>query len=252
MKPGVNYEIANDVARVTINNPEKRNAISFADLQALDAAFDAAAASGARALVLTGAGDRAFSGGVDLSDVGDTSEWDDNPLKLLSDKLEALPMPTIARVNGAVIGGAVELSLACDFRIGVDGAKIMVPAGRIGIHYEPAGLRRAMAALGVQTARRIYLLGETFTGSALADVGFLDRMVAPEGLDAAIEEMLASVRGGAPLAVNGMKTTFVELSRGALDEPAARARIRATWASEDMKEGLAAIQNRRPPQFKGR
>ena len=254
MEEGVNFERDGGVATVTINRPDKRNAMKMADLDALHRIMDEVEADNSiRVVVITGAGDRAFSGGVDLSDVGgDAAAWDDNPLRIVSDRLEALPCVTIARVNGAVIGGAVELSLACDFRIGVDTARIMVPAAKIGIHYEPAGLRRSVGVMGMQATRRVYLLCESLQAPELHRIGYLDRMVAADGLDQAVTEIAEAVAGGAPLSVNGMKRTLVELSRGDLDMTAARQRIRESWASEDMREGLAAIQEGRKPNFKGR
>lgn len=242
-----------DALWITIDNAEKRNALGMEDLAALSTALDEAAqAPGLRVLILTGAGDRVFSSGVDLSDIADPSDWSANPLSALCDRLEAFPRPTIARLNGKVRGGAFEVSLACDFRIGVTGMDAMVPAARIGIHYEASGLARAISRMGMQATRRVYLLGEAFGAEALASMGYLDRLVSPDGLDDAVDEMSARLRSGAPLAVDGMKATLSEMATGSLDRDAARARIRATWASGDMKEGLAAIRERRQAVFTGR
>jgi hypothetical protein len=117
--------------------------------------------------------------------------------------------------------------------------RAFVPPARLGIHYEPAGIRRAMERLGAQTARRMFLLGETYQAEALLAAGFLDRLVPAERLDAEAAEMAEALAGLAPLAVRGMKRTILELSRGALDEGAARARVAACFASADHAEGLA-------------
>ena len=254
MRVGVNFERDGAVATATINRPETRNALKMADLAALeDVLAEVEADRSIRALVLTGAGERAFSGGVDLSDVGGgAAAWEDNPLRRLCDRLEALPRVAIARVNGAVIGGAAELTFACDFRVGARGAKLMVPAARIGLHYETSGLRRAIQAVGAQAARRIYLLVETFDAAALDRCGYFDRLVEAGELDAAVAEIADAAAGGAPLAVDGMKRTIGELARGALDQAAARARVGESWASADMQEGLAAVRERRAPVFEGR
>lgn len=249
----IRSEQRGDALWLTIDNPEKRNALALADLTALSEALAAAAeAPGLRAVVLTGAGDRVFSGGVDLSDVTDARVWGDNPLSALCDRLEAFPRPTIARINGKVRGGATELTLACDFRIGAIGADVMVPAARIGIHYEPSGLRRAIARIGMQATRRMYLLAETFDAVALSELSYFDRLVGPSDLDATVEAMLEAIRAGAPLAVDGMKATLAEIGAGAFDPDAARARIERSWASDDMKEGLEAARARRKPNFTGR
>lgn len=254
MEEGIHFTREGAVATATINRPDKRNAMKMADLQALHDVMDKVEADKSiRVLIITGAGDRAFSAGVDLSDVGgDAADWDDNPLCNLCNRLEALARVTIARINGAVIGGAAELSLACDFRVGVDTAKIMVPAAKIGIHYEPEGLRRAMGVVGLQAAKRIYLLCETIQAEEMQRIGYFDRMVGAAALDDAVAEIAAAAANGAPLSVDGMKTSMVEMMRGDLDQDAARARIRASWASDDMKEGLAAVQAGRKADFKGR
>ena len=118
-----------------------------------------------RALVLTGRG-RSFCAGAALGDVGG-ADWTDNPLTRLCDALEAFPLPTVAGLNGGVYGGGVELALACDFRVGVTGMRAFVPPARLGIHYEPAGIARAIDRLGSQAARRLFLLAETFDAEAL-------------------------------------------------------------------------------------
>ncbi|MEM7522338.1 MAG: enoyl-CoA hydratase-related protein [Pseudomonadota bacterium] len=254
MTDGPRLSIDGDLATITLDRPEKRNALTMADLAGFAAALDkAAAAPDLRALVVTGAGDRAFSAGVDLSDVGGGAEsWAENPLTALCDRLEAFPRPTIARLNGPVVGGAAEISLSCDFRIGADHVSLLVPAARIGVHYETEGLRRAVAGLGLQGARRVYLLAEKLDAAALDALGYFDARVPAEALDDAVAAMAAQIRGGAPLAVDGMKRTLTELARGAPDAGAATARIRAAWASEDMAEGLAALREKRAPKFRGR
>jgi enoyl-CoA hydratase/carnithine racemase len=244
--------IDGDVATILINKPEKRNALTVADLALFSEHLKTAETADIRALIVTGAGDRAFSAGVDLSDVGQTESWGENPLMLLCNELEAFPRPTIALLNGAVMGGAVELSLSCDFRIAAEGIKLMAPPARIGIHYEPAGIARAAACLGWQLTKRIFLLAEPFTADQLAETDYIDRIAPRAELDAVVAKMVDDIRLAAPLAINGMKLTIVEMSRGRLDMAVARDRVNTSWASEDMKEGLAAVQQKRHPHFKGR
>ena len=130
--------------------------------------------------------------------------------------------------------------------------RAFAPPARLGIHYEPAGIARAIDRNGSQAARRMFLLGETIYADALLAMGFLDHLVAPEALAARTAEMAETVAGLAPLAVRGMKRTIVELTQGRLDAGAARARIAACFASDDHAEGLAAQRKRRTPRFTGR
>jgi enoyl-CoA hydratase/carnithine racemase len=239
------------VARLVLDRPEAHNALdrpAIAELLAL--LEDWAGRADLRALVLTGRG-KSFCAGVALGDVAG-ADWTDNPLTRLCDALEAFPLPTVAALNGGVYGGGVELALACDFRVGVTGMRAFVPPARLGIHYEPAGIARAIDRLGSQAARRLFLLAESFDAEALLALGFLDQLVAPEALDARVGEIAATLAGLAPLAVQGMKRTIVELGRGRLDEAAARARVAACFASADHAEGLAAQREKRPPRFTGR
>jgi enoyl-CoA hydratase/carnithine racemase len=244
--------IAPPRATITLNRPAKRNALEVEDLSAFAAALARVhGTDGVRVLVVTGAGDRAFCSGVALGDVA-TRDWSDNPLTALCDGLEQFPLPTICALNGGVWGGGAEIALACDFRIGVEGMSCFVPPARLGIHYEPAGIARAMRVLGTQATRRLFLAVETFDAAQLLAAGFVDRLVAPGALAAETDALADRLAALAPLAVGGMKRTIVELAAGRLDEAAARARVAEAWASEDVAEGLAAMREKRAPSFRGR
>jgi len=242
---------ADDVATITFNRPDKGNAIGLAALDEAGRMLSDLATSSIRALVITGAGDRVFSAGMDLSDVSVPGAWDENPLTAFCEQLQCFPRPTIARINGAVIGGATEVALSCDLRVGVDTTRLRVPAIDLGVHYEHAGLARAIAQLGVAATRRIYMLGDKLDAAAMAEIGFLDCIVPVADLDSTIAGILDQIRAGAPLAVDGVKQSIVELMNGA-DGSAASARIAAAWKSDDLQEGLAAVRDKRKPIFKGR
>lgn len=239
------------VARITLDNPAAHNALDQAAMRAITACLgDWAARDELRVLVLTGRG-RSFCAGAALGDVAG-ADWSVNPLTALCDAVEAFPVPVVAGLNGGVYGGGMELALACDLRVGVAGMRAFAPPARLGIHYEPAGIARAIDRLGAQTARRIFLFAETFEAEALLRLGFVDELVAPEALEARVEAIAQGVTGLAPLAVRGMKRTIRELVRGELDAAAARDRIRAAFASEDHAEGLRAQREKRAPVFTGR
>jgi enoyl-CoA hydratase/carnithine racemase len=238
------------IGRITLDAPAAHNALDQAAMRRLTTLLDDWATRDLRAVVLTGRG-RSFCAGAALGDVG-AVDWSENPLTRLCDRLEDFPAVTIAALNGGVYGGGVELALACDFRVGVTGMRAFVPPARLGIHYEPAGIRRAIDRLGSQTTRRMFLLAETFGDEALLAAGFLDHLVEPEALEAKALGIAETAAALAPLAVQGMKRTIVELSRGTLDTGAARERIAACFASTDHAEGLAAQREKRPPVFRGR
>ena len=238
-----------DIGYLTLNRPAAHNALTRDAMAEIVAQLNNWRGTGLRAIILTGSG-KSFCAGASLDDVA-SSDWVENPLTAVCDAIEDFPAPVIAALNGGAYGGGVELALAADFRIGVAGMRACVPPAKLGIHYPPAGIARAIARLGSQTARRMFLLAESFDDSALLATGFLDALVAPEGLAERSAVMAEQIAGLAPLAVQGMKRTIVELERGTLDEAAARERIVAAFASQDHAEGLAAQRAKRKPIFTG-
>lgn len=236
------------VTRITLNAPERHNALDRAGIAALIRALDTLQQD-TRAVILTGTG-KSFCAGAALGDVAG-SDWTENPLTTLCDRLEGLPQPTICALNGGAYGGGVELAAACDFRLGVGTMRAFVPPAELGIHYPPRGLARAERLLGLQVTRRLFLLAERFDAIALAAVGFLDRVTPPDDLDTAATALAQNLCALAPLAVQGMKQSLHEIGRGQTDTPAARARIAACFASADHAEGLAAQKAKRPPRFTG-
>ncbi|MDP1900996.1 MAG: enoyl-CoA hydratase/isomerase family protein [Rubrivivax sp.] len=241
-------------ATLTLNRPRHRNRLHREDLFALQAHFSKLAAMpDLRVLVLTGAG-RVFCAGFNLDELeqADAASADPRLFEHMVDALEALPVPTIARLNGSVFGGATDLALACDFRVGVQGMALRMPAARLGLHYYPGGLQRYVARLGLSAAKRLFLLAESVPGDELLRIGYLDALAAPEALDGAVEALAASLLAGAPLALQGMKLSLNEIARGEIDLSRLREREARCAQSHDLREGLAAFSQRRAPRFGGR
>ena len=203
-----------------------------------------------RVLVVTGAGTKTFSSGFDVGDIART-DWRSNPLEKVIDRVEDLAVPTVCALNGDVFGGATDLALACDFRIGVAGMRLAVPAAMLGVHYYLSGLRRFVERLGPDTAKRIFLAGDELGGEELMAVGYLDRLVAPADLDSAVEALAARLAAAAPLAIRGMKRAINRMARGALDRAAAEQAVLACFESADAVEGATAFAAKRRPRFSG-
>lgn len=241
------------VATLTLNRPDKHNAL---DVTAMGAVADAIAGLAddpdLRVLVVTGAGDRTFCAGADLSNVGGDYPWSKDPLSRLCNSLEDFPRPTLCALNGSVYGGGTDIAMACDFRLGQTGQRMFIPPARFGIHYQISGLRRAVERIGLSAAKRLYLGGETFDDQEMLRVGFLDHLIAPEDFDARVQAYVAEVAGMAPLAVKGMKYVLNALARGDLDENRAREGVLACIRSEDLREGQAAIAGKRKPIYQGK
>jgi enoyl-CoA hydratase/carnithine racemase len=239
------------VATLTMNRPDRHNALGLRELAELAARLrEVDADTDTRVLILTGAGDRTFCAGFDLGQIGDAN-WDDHPFDRAMRAVESVRVPTVCALNGSVYGGGVELALACDFRIGVVGARVHLPAAELGVHYSLAGMRRIVSRLGLNTAKRLLLAAEPVSGDDLVRLGFVDRLVAPESLGAVARERADRIAGLAPLAVTGMKRALNGLAADAVDAAATDAAIRACFASADAAEGVAARRARRAPRFQG-
>jgi enoyl-CoA hydratase/carnithine racemase len=250
-------------ATIRLNRPKHVNRIEPDDLAALEAHLEGVEADRTiRVLVLTGTG-RAFSSGYHLGDLGAriaaatpheaAADRDEaSPFELFTNQLENLRVPTICALNGPVYGGATDLALACDFRIGVSGMEMFMPAARLGLHYYPSGLRRYVSRLGLAAAKKLFLTAARIDADEMLRIGYLDQLVAAEQLESAVTALADALAAQAPLAVAGMKRALNEIARTEFDEKAARARHRASLASEDVKEGQAAFREKRAPQFTGR
>jgi enoyl-CoA hydratase len=246
-----------DGARATIrlNRPKHLNRLQADDLDALLKLFDRIEADPAiRVLVLTGTG-RAFSAGYDLNSVAEraTSAREEqsagSAFEIVVNRLEDLGVPTICRLNGGVYGGSTDLALACDFRIGVDTAEMFMPAARLGLHYYKGGIKRYVSRLGVDNAKRLFLTAERISAPEMLRIGYLTAMVPADAFDEEVDRLAALLAGNAPVAMAGMKRTINEFARGRLDEEAADRRHRDSMRGAEIKEGIRAFAEKRPPKF---
>src|SRR5450631_2794927 len=245
-----------DGARATIrlNRPKHLNRLQPDDLEMLLKLFDRIEADPAiRVLVLTGTG-RAFSAGYDLGSIAERAaaaqeQTAGSAFETVVNRLEDLAVPTICRLNGGVYGGATDLALACDFRVGVDNCEMFMPAARLGLHYYTSGIRRYVSRLGVDHAKRLFLTAEKLGAAEMLRIGYLTAMVPAEALDEEVDRLVAVLAGNAPVAMRGMKRAINEFARGALDEAAAERRARDSMRSAEIKEGITAFSQKRPPKF---
>src|SRR6478609_8776195 len=248
-------EISGARATIRLNRPKQRNKVESSDLGDLVKLFDRIEADPAiRVLVLTGTG-RAFSAGYDLNSVADraTSATAQpsagSAFEAVVDRLEDLGVPTICRLNGGVYGGSTDLALACDFRIGVDTAEMFMPAARLGLHYYNSGIGRYVSRLGADNARKLFLTAQKISAPEMLRIGYLTAMVPLAALDEEVDRLATLLAGNAPVAMRGMKRTINEIARGKLDEAAADQRARDSMRGDEIKEGVRAFAEKRPPKF---
>ena len=226
------------------------NRLEVADLQTLREQLDEINRNDAvRVLVLQAEGKHFCSG----FNIGAVPGVDAGALfEQLANDWEAARPITIAAIHGGVYGGATDLALACDFRLGVPSCEMFVPAVRLGLHFYRGGLERYVTRLGLGWAKRVLLAGETLKADAMLESGFLDQLLpdAP-ALDANVEKLLTQLQAMAPLALLGMKKHLNAIARGSLDVPALEADLARSRDSKDLAEGVAAWSARREPRFTG-
>ncbi|HSJ72783.1 MAG TPA: enoyl-CoA hydratase-related protein [Miltoncostaeaceae bacterium] len=240
-----------------MSNPGRANALDEAILDALASLLHSPPPA-ARAVLLGGDGNRHFSAGLDVGGGGDPVERIRAGERRLGAAVAAVadcPLPVIGVVNGAAAGGALELAIACDWRIAGRGARLAMPATRFGVVYTADGLRRFVAAMGPARVRRMFLTGAPIDADEALAVGLVDQVVEPAELWGAAREAVNEISAGAPLAVAGTRAVVRALSDGSppadVEETARRWRERA-YASDDIREGQAAFREKRPPDFSGR
>jgi enoyl-CoA hydratase len=241
-------------ATIRLNRPKHLNRLQADDLDVLKKLFDGIEADPAiRVLVLTGTG-RAFSSGYDLGSITERAataqeQTAGSAFEVMVNRLEDLALPTICRLNGGVYGGSTDLALACDFRIGVDSCEMFMPAARLGLHYYKSGIQRYVSRLGLDNAKRLFLTAERIGAAEMLRIGYLTAMVPAEALDEEVDKLATVLAGNAPIAMRGMKRAINEFARGKLDEQSADQRHRDSMRSAEIKEGIKAFAEKRPPRF---
>lgn len=250
-------EIAQDRAIIRLNRPRHRNRIERADVDVFrDLLASVERNIDIRVLVLTGTGST-FCAGYDLgalkAEAADTVATEPGPdlFERMVDELEELRIPTVCALNGGVYGGATDLALACDFRIGVEGMELGMPASRLGVHYYLSGMRRYVTRLGLGPAKRLFLTGMPMGAQELLKIGYLDEIVRADELVARVDAFSALLASRAPLAVRGMKRALNAIARGNPDPAGVEADVLRCMRSTDLVEGLAAWKEKRAPTFRG-
>lgn len=251
MTTTISYESRGHVGTLTLNNPDKHNSLGRQEFELIHAALATVASEpDTRVLVLTGAGRKTFCAGASLVEMksGAISGED---YQAMTDAFAALSIPTICAVNGDVFGGGVELALSCDFRIGMEGITMRVPAASIGLCYPPRGIERFVEKLGVTMAKRVLVAAETFTADEMFQAGLLDHLVMPTQLDETVAGYAGRLAGLAPLAVTAMKAIIQQVGKPGVNQDEIARLSQRCAESADLEEGFAAIAEKRQPLFRG-
>lgn len=252
-------EYRGSIAYVTLNRPDVRNALSRdVNLQLQELAESFEERRDLTAVVITGAGDKAFCAGADLKERRGVAAGDTGPyINAIASAINGwgeIRKPTICAMNGSAYGGGLELALACDFRIIVEGAELGLTEVRLGIMPGAGGTQRLPRLVGEARAKEMILLGRRVSSARAFEIGLVNQVVPRGQLNAAVDAILAELAGCAPLSVLSAKAA-IERGYGVPMSAAIdieREHYDVTLFSEDRDEGLAAFAAGRPPQYRGR
>ena len=254
-------ERSDGIGRLIFNQPQKHNAISFDMWQGISHAMgEFAADDSVRVVILSGAGEKAFSAGADISQFAEkrasrdgVDEYDRAALKAHED-LTHIDKPTIAMIKGYCIGGGAGVALCCDLRIASEDARFAIPAAKLGLAYGWDDVYPLVQLVGASFAKEILFTGRQFSAEEALNMGLVNRVVPRRSLETCVAEYAERIAGNAPLTVRAAKRTIAQALKdpGDRDLGAVGALVDECFASDDYAEGRKAFMEKRKPEFKGR
>ena len=236
----VSSTTTNGICELVLDNPGRKNALSYALLDELNSKLAAASADDARAVILSGAGD-VFSAGADFADLTGTIDdlAIDEAIEQLVIRIREMPAPVFAAVEGACMGGAVDIALACDFLVASEEAFFELPAARLGVLYNPEAVRRWYAGVSGQTLRRILLLGERFTSAEAQRAGIVSHLVNKGSALAQSRELSGRITEGNQNVMVATKGLLVALENGEMNLARWEKARREILDSPERRESIA-------------
>lgn len=253
---------ADAVARLTISNPEKRNALDHEILDAIATTLpELDDGISTRCVLITGEGS-IFSAGYDIGGIPDQSFSEDaealvaHPFHAAMEAISAHPYPVVAAINGHALGGGLELAVRCDLRLCADVAMLGMPPAKLGLIYGHTGLQRFIEVIGVARTKELFLLGRNLDASHAEAIGLVNEVVGQSELADTGVELAAEIARNAPLATRGNKRAIEMLARSPVLSPEQERELielrRSCFTSEDFREGIRAFAEKREPRWQGR
>ena len=251
-------KIDGHVATLTINRPDKLNALNIATRSRMvEELADLAANDDVRVVIVTGAGEKSFVAGADIAEFEGRSPVDQ--FRVMTDSsvflaVDEFPKPIIAAINGFCLGGGCELALACDIRIASEKAKLGQPEINLGLLPGGGGTQRLPRLVGMGAALKMLYTGDFIRADEAYRIGLVDEVVAPDQLQTRTKELADTIASKSPVALRMIKQAVRTSARTSLDEGLKQevTLFSLAFASEDKKEGVEAFLNKRQPTFTGR
>jgi enoyl-CoA hydratase/carnithine racemase len=253
---------AEAVARLTIRNPQKRNALDHDILDAIAVAMDDLDEGiETRCVVITGS-EGMFSAGYDIGDIPDEVFAEEaerlvaHPFSRAIEAVERFPFPTLAAINGHALGGGLELAVTCDLRVAAAGTKLGMPPGKLGLIYSHTGIQKFLDTVGAPRTRELFFTGRNVSAERAEQMGLVNDTVPAAEVEGYAVALAAEIAGNAPLSLKGNKRiitdllTFPRLS-DKLEREVIELRL-SSFRTEDFREGVKAFGEKRKPRWQGR
>jgi enoyl-CoA hydratase/carnithine racemase len=253
---------ADAVARLTISNPDKRNALGHDILDAIAEGVPALADGiETRCLIITGSG-KVFSAGYDIGDIPDEVFAEEaerlvaHPFHRAIEAVESFPFPTLAAINGHALGGGLELAVTCDLRLAASGAKLGMPPAKLGLIYSHTGLLKFIDAVGPARTRELFLIGRNIGAERAEQIGLVNEVVPDQSLSQTAVELASEIAANAPISMKGNKEIIRRLTSFPRLSPEAEREMidlrLSSFSTEDFREGVRAFGEKRKPDWKGK
>src|SRR5689334_11044974 len=253
---------ADAVARITIRNPSKRNALDHEILDGIATLMEELEDGiSTRCVIITGS-EGMFSAGYDIGDIPDEVFAEEaerlvaHPFSRAIEAVEAFPFPTLAAINGHALGGGLELALTCDLRIASEGVKLGMPPAKLGLIYSHTGLLKFIDAVGAARTRELFFTGRNVDANRAEQIGLVHEVAQPDEVDRAAVALAAEIAANAPVSLRGNKEIINRLVRfPRLSEKEEQNVINlrlSSFRTHDFREGVRAFGEKRKPTWEGR
>jgi enoyl-CoA hydratase/carnithine racemase len=239
------------IATIRFRNPAYANRLSPSDLDVIKAHLQVVNQNHDILVLRFVADGKYFCSGYDISSLAAETAPSSTYFGDTVDLIETARPITIAAIQGGVYGGGTDLSLACDFRLGVPGANMFMPATKLGLHFYPGGMVRYITRLGLNNAKKLFLTSQKIESQEMLEIGFLTEILEEEHLLTRLDQLSEQISGMAPIALIGIKKHMNLIARGIVDDEAIRAAVAVSEKSNDIKEGALAWKEKRAARFTG-